>query len=1016
MTGIQRHAVLTAEDAKAQTLSDSGLKQLLMAYRGKNANAIVAPGFKFRKGMVYTCVRAISNRINQNFDAWPSEELKKSYKTFIGKPVFVNHANEDPELARGRVAAARYVEAGDDKYIETIMEIDAERFSKLAKELIDGGLDSVSMGVEAGITICSYCGNKAVNEPDFCDHVLHHKGEYLPRKTASGEIEDVLVYEKCGNLHFFELSYVFDPADETAVVSKVLVANKKRAFGETEAPAEVDTLRREEVGDEEDLHRYVEPPVEFEDPDLDEAGRLDRIEDELGEDVVIEPSTLDDSELIETLNALEDEATNRGYDTYGLQNDEPEGVREDTFDEFSEFEDEDPQAHLFDDLDEPESNFEEPSIKALSRNIGTKSRHNTIVEGTTGRRLMSVGMDDFSQEEFAPVPPSGDGIDSFLDEVGGGDEGFGGDEFLAEDDSVVDTSVLSDEEILDTLDDLQDEAEVRGLVDSDSEGESSEESTDDYFGDETGDTGADDFVPTEDEDTPPEEKVSRKRKRSRDMGKSSLAGRGRVAARGQLRHQLRGKTAGGPLVDTGDQSRNDQGEQEEAFITQTPSGEAVETADDGDITNTEQNLVARISQSKQQLMRDIKAHQQHQRKRLTQIARSHPNPAVRQKAARLLQAAPNTVDQATMDANWGGQGAELMQGLQQAGPYTPTAKKLTTIARSHPDPAIRQRAAQLLGDKTAGVSDRQKLTVIARSHPNPKIRRQAMGYLAAENTDDAHTVDPALSGTDEQSLKGDSFDNLELDYVETQPKDASKQAFSAFDKWLQSTTGKTASKVENIGALRRAAKKWSAQSGIPVSALFPTLGNVLREARKNVKKKSNESLEVAAPGGRVDVEAPVEGDTDAEAQASQYDLHDFGDNAGDNIADPDLSTGDQIWAPGEKSSARAPIEKANIAQAMRCAKAYVKVGLNEETDEYNLTARFAQMSRPIVAMQTRLLEQVAQIMSDREVQIRRASSGTTRGAQTLPRGVTRAAATQAVASTERVAENDPQNDCLIFLK
>ena len=208
-------------------LSTDGVKQVIMGFR-THRYAAVDPEWTPKPGMLYTQVRAISARINQNYDAWPSEELKKSYRTFLGKPVFVNHANEDPEKARGKVIAARYVEAGDDKYVEVIQEIDAQRFPKLAREIREGGLDSVSMGVEAGLTKCSYCGNTATDEPEFCEHVRHHKGEYLPRKnTKTGKTEDVLVYENCYKLGFFELSYVFEPADESALVSRVLVANRR---------------------------------------------------------------------------------------------------------------------------------------------------------------------------------------------------------------------------------------------------------------------------------------------------------------------------------------------------------------------------------------------------------------------------------------------------------------------------------------------------------------------------------------------------------------------------------------------------------------------------------------------------------------------------------------------------------------------------------------------------------------------------------------------------------------------
>ena len=183
-------------------------------------------GFKPRKDHIYTVTRAISARVNQNYDGFPSEELRKAYKTFLGKPVFVNHQNEDPTRARGRVVGTRYVENGADKYIEVIQEVNAKKFPLLAKELIEAGLDSVSMGCSAERTICSFCGNVATGMFDMCTHVLNFKGQKLRRAGKNGQMEEVLVYEECRDLGFFELSYVFDPADETAVVSNLVVAGK----------------------------------------------------------------------------------------------------------------------------------------------------------------------------------------------------------------------------------------------------------------------------------------------------------------------------------------------------------------------------------------------------------------------------------------------------------------------------------------------------------------------------------------------------------------------------------------------------------------------------------------------------------------------------------------------------------------------------------------------------------------------------------------------------------------------
>ena len=224
---------IAAEHARLSDLTPQGSSgRASKRFRQKLATDgfTVDEGFRLKPGYLYTVVRAISARVNQNFDGWPSDELKKSYKTFIGKPVFVNHENHDPTKARGVVVAARYVENGPDRYVEVVQEVDAERFPKLAHEIKTGGLDSVSMGAEAGFTICSYCHNKATDVPDMCDHVLNHKGKTLTRfDRRTGKKEDVLVFESCHKISFFELSYVFEPADETAVASKVVVAGLKTA-------------------------------------------------------------------------------------------------------------------------------------------------------------------------------------------------------------------------------------------------------------------------------------------------------------------------------------------------------------------------------------------------------------------------------------------------------------------------------------------------------------------------------------------------------------------------------------------------------------------------------------------------------------------------------------------------------------------------------------------------------------------------------------------------------------------
>ena len=189
--------------------------------------------FRTDDGYVYVRVRAISSRVNKNHDGWPAAELAKSYKTFLGKPLFVDHNNHDPERARGVVVDAK-IHVEDDKtsaldpyysnapkehmpatWVELLLEVDAKRFPKLAKAIVSGDIDGVSMGCNVERSKCSHCGNWATNPDDYCQHIRNKGAEFDyyrdGRKIAKKS------YEDCYDIGFFELSFVFDPADETAL-------------------------------------------------------------------------------------------------------------------------------------------------------------------------------------------------------------------------------------------------------------------------------------------------------------------------------------------------------------------------------------------------------------------------------------------------------------------------------------------------------------------------------------------------------------------------------------------------------------------------------------------------------------------------------------------------------------------------------------------------------------------------------------------------------------------------------
>jgi hypothetical protein len=393
-----------------------------------------------------------------------------------------------------------------------------------------------------------------------------------------------------------------------------------------------------------------------------------------------------------------------------------------------------------------------------------------------------------------------------------------------------------------------------------------------------------------------------------NRARSNIASRNKVATAGRRQH-----FAEGPLVDGGPYGRNDEGEQEEAFIAQVPPPVPGDFVEEGtNITNTEHNLVARVQQGRAQLLRD----------------------------------------------------AQQLASLQQ------------------------RRAFDQSGGPVAEVVD-------------PTVHTGPEGE--------------ALTGTDFVSA------NPNDGVTPTNPKDASLRAFQAFDGWLAQKTGKS-SRRHTESNIKKAAAAFSREAGISPQMLFPALGIVLREARKNdkkaskganMRKRANESLEVAAPDGRVDVEAPVENVTSAEAQASQFDLHDFGDNAGDNVAKPDLST-DQNWAPGEASKTGARVKTAGGLLAMRCAEGMIAAGLepNERERKYQLAAEFENMNRGLIQDRVALLEKFAAV---RQSDLRRVASGSSRGAARSPIPAGLGGGTRTAAAGMRTAANDPRNDSTLFI-
>lgn len=188
----------------------------------KNAHRAVF-NYTPREGYLYVRSRAISSRCNDNFDMFPAEEIEKAYMTFIGKPVFVNHHNENHHRARGVIIDAAIhkdinPDGSPDTWVELLHEVDAVRFPKLAKAIIAKEVNRTSMGCDVQFSKCSVCHNVAQSPLEYCTHIPGKKGKRIVTGTGgAGEREATLVFEICSGLSFFENSLLVEqPADPTA--------------------------------------------------------------------------------------------------------------------------------------------------------------------------------------------------------------------------------------------------------------------------------------------------------------------------------------------------------------------------------------------------------------------------------------------------------------------------------------------------------------------------------------------------------------------------------------------------------------------------------------------------------------------------------------------------------------------------------------------------------------------------------------------------------------------------------
>jgi len=156
---------------------------------------------------------------NRNCVGFPRRELVKfnieagrlAYKTFIGKPVHVEHDNEDPTKAIGVIVDSvlrptRGYGAGRMHRLFKLLAVDRTKNPMMAQKIIDREVNTYSMGAWVKSFECSYCGAPMGR----CSHLHPNR----PRDFY--ELMGRLVYRWCIGVNGFETSVVFDPAYSVA--------------------------------------------------------------------------------------------------------------------------------------------------------------------------------------------------------------------------------------------------------------------------------------------------------------------------------------------------------------------------------------------------------------------------------------------------------------------------------------------------------------------------------------------------------------------------------------------------------------------------------------------------------------------------------------------------------------------------------------------------------------------------------------------------------------------------------
>lgn len=183
--------------------------------------------------------------INNNGDAWERGLLLATYRTFIGAPNYLEHI-QLPELSKGFIVDAIARDLGKTCYIDILVATD-RKHRLLVNDILSGQINAMSMGCISLFTVCTKCGNVAVDDSQLCPCVMYEgKGtKFIDENGIIHPIAELIGHKSVPDSNqFIEASWVRNPAFGGAARRNILNPEQEAVASQMQEAASIYELRQ----------------------------------------------------------------------------------------------------------------------------------------------------------------------------------------------------------------------------------------------------------------------------------------------------------------------------------------------------------------------------------------------------------------------------------------------------------------------------------------------------------------------------------------------------------------------------------------------------------------------------------------------------------------------------------------------------------------------------------------------------------------------------------------------------